>query len=73
MRSWWKSSFAVLYSFILLPIISHSPLSHSPPFRDGRVMGVVELSRSIGDGRFKHCGVISTPDVVRCSLTENDL
>lgn len=41
--------------------------------RDGRVMGVVEVSRSIGDGRFKHCGVISTPDVVRCPLSENDL
>ena len=37
------------------------------------MMGVVEVSRSIGDGRFKHCGIISTPDVVRCVLTENDL
>lgn len=41
--------------------------------RDGRVMGIVEVSRSIGDGRFKHCGVISTPDVFRTQLTENDL
>lgn len=41
--------------------------------RDGRVMGVVEVSRSIGDGRFKHCGVISTPDIFKCQLTDNDL
>ena len=36
-------------------------------------MGVVEVSRSIGDGRFKHCGVISTPDIFKCQLTDNDL
>ena len=30
------------------------------------------VSRSIGDGRFKHIGVISTPDVFRVSLTHND-
>ena len=42
-------------------------------FREGRVMGTLEVSRSIGDGRFKHCGVVSTPDVFRCQLTENDL
>lgn len=41
--------------------------------REGRVMGIVEVSRSIGDGRFKHCGVIATPDVFRTQLTCNDL
>jgi integrin-linked kinase-associated serine/threonine phosphatase 2C len=41
-------------------------------YRDGRVQGILEVSRSIGDGRFKHCGVISTPDIKRCTLTEND-
>ena len=41
--------------------------------RDGRVLGIVEVSRSIGDGRFKHCGVIATPDVFRTQLTEKDL
>lgn len=46
---------------------------HSVVCSEGRVMGIVEVSRSIGDGRFKHCGVISTPDVFRCQLTENDL
>nr|XP_014348185.1 PREDICTED: integrin-linked kinase-associated serine/threonine phosphatase 2C [Latimeria chalumnae] len=40
--------------------------------RDGRVMGVLEVSRSIGDGQYKRCGVISTPDVKRCQLTPND-
>ncbi|XP_007905342.1 integrin-linked kinase-associated serine/threonine phosphatase 2C [Callorhinchus milii] len=40
--------------------------------RDGRVLGVLEVSRSIGDGQYKHCGVISVPHVKRCQLTSND-
>ncbi|KAJ8280573.1 hypothetical protein GJAV_G00056410 [Gymnothorax javanicus] len=40
--------------------------------RDGRVLGVLEVSRSIGDGQYKRCGVISTPDLRRCQLTNND-
>ncbi|XP_061733675.1 integrin-linked kinase-associated serine/threonine phosphatase 2C-like [Nerophis ophidion] len=40
--------------------------------RDGRVLGVLEVSRSIGDGQYKRCGVISTPDLRRCQLTCND-
>ncbi|MEQ2168924.1 hypothetical protein GOODEAATRI_019681 [Goodea atripinnis] len=40
--------------------------------RDGRVLGILEVSRSIGDGQYKRCGVISTPDVKRCQLTAND-
>nr|XP_057935621.1 integrin-linked kinase-associated serine/threonine phosphatase 2C [Doryrhamphus excisus] len=40
--------------------------------RDGRVLGVLEVSRSIGDGQYKRCGVISTPDLRRCQLTSND-
>ncbi|XP_068753501.1 integrin-linked kinase-associated serine/threonine phosphatase 2C-like [Montipora capricornis] len=40
--------------------------------REGRVLGVLEVSRSIGDGRFKRCGVTCVPDVMRCTLTEND-
>ncbi|XP_055502060.1 integrin-linked kinase-associated serine/threonine phosphatase 2C isoform X1 [Leucoraja erinacea] len=40
--------------------------------RDGRVMGVLGVSRSIGDGQYKRCGVISVPDVRRCPLTSND-
>ena len=40
--------------------------------RDGRVLGVLEVSRSIGDGQYKRCGVISTPDLRRCQLTAND-
>ncbi|XP_016343122.1 integrin-linked kinase-associated serine/threonine phosphatase 2C isoform X3 [Sinocyclocheilus anshuiensis] len=38
----------------------------------GRVLGVLEVSRSIGDGQYKRCGVISTPDVRRCQLSPND-
>ena len=54
---------------LYFPLLS-SPL-HSLD-REGRVMGIVEVSRSIGDGRFKRCGIISVPDVLRCHLTHND-
>lgn len=40
--------------------------------REGRVMGALEVSRSFGDGRFKHCGVICTPDVRKCTVTKDD-
>ncbi|KAL2095855.1 hypothetical protein ACEWY4_008003 [Coilia grayii] len=40
--------------------------------REGRVLGVLEVSRSIGDGQYKRCGVISTPDLRRCQLTASD-
>ncbi|XP_054649464.1 integrin-linked kinase-associated serine/threonine phosphatase 2C isoform X2 [Dunckerocampus dactyliophorus] len=40
--------------------------------RDGRVLGVLEVSRSIGDGQYKRCGVIATPDLRRCQLTSSD-
>ncbi|XP_022594293.1 integrin-linked kinase-associated serine/threonine phosphatase 2C isoform X2 [Seriola dumerili] len=40
--------------------------------RDGRVLGVLEVSRSFGDGQYKRCGVISSPDLRRCQLTAND-
>ncbi|XP_019628071.1 PREDICTED: integrin-linked kinase-associated serine/threonine phosphatase 2C-like [Branchiostoma belcheri] len=40
--------------------------------REGRVLGVLEVSRSIGDGQYKRCGVINTPDVKRCQLTQDD-
>lgn len=39
---------------------------------DGRVQGVLEVSRSIGDGQYKRLGVINTPDVKRCHLTSDD-
>ncbi|KAK3715046.1 hypothetical protein QZH41_012112 [Actinostola sp. cb2023] len=59
----------------------HSPSEYNERMRiqkagglvkDGRVQGILEVSRSFGDGRFKHCGVISTPDIKRCTLTQND-
>jgi len=41
--------------------------------RDGRVLGVLEVSRSIGDGQYKHCGVINTPEIKRIrQLTSDD-
>ncbi|XP_053378531.1 integrin-linked kinase-associated serine/threonine phosphatase 2C-like [Mercenaria mercenaria] len=40
--------------------------------KDGRVMGVLEVSRSIGDGQYKKLGVTCTPDVKKCALTDND-
>ncbi|XP_072036058.1 integrin-linked kinase-associated serine/threonine phosphatase 2C-like [Amphiura filiformis] len=40
--------------------------------KDGRIMGILEVSRSIGDGRFKHCGVSCIPDVKKCQLTPKD-
>lgn len=40
--------------------------------REGRVLGVLEVSRSIGDGQYKRCGVISTPDLRRCQVTPSD-
>ncbi|XP_076358042.1 integrin-linked kinase-associated serine/threonine phosphatase 2C-like isoform X3 [Tachypleus tridentatus] len=59
----------------------HSPTDYEERMRiqkaggyvkDGRVLGVLEVSRSIGDGQFKTAGVISLPDVRRCQLTDND-
>ncbi len=35
-------------------------------------MGVLEVSRSIGDGPYKNHGLICVPDIKRCTLTEND-
>ncbi len=39
--------------------------------RDGRVLGALELSRSIGDGPFKAYGVLSSPDVRKCQLNDS--
>ena len=61
--------FSTSSSFLYFPLLS-SPLHFLD--REGRVMGIVEVSRSIGDGRFKRCGIISVPDVLRCHLTHND-
>ncbi|KAK1899798.1 Integrin-linked kinase-associated serine/threonine phosphatase 2C [Dissostichus eleginoides] len=37
-----------------------------------RVLGVLEVSRSLGDGQYKRCGVISSPELRRLQLTAND-
>ncbi|KAL7075104.1 hypothetical protein ACQ4LE_005467 [Meloidogyne hapla] len=41
--------------------------------KDGRVMGILEVSRSIGDGQMKSYGVISKPDVKKLTLGLNDM
>ena len=40
--------------------------------REGRVLGILEVSRSIGDGQYKRCGVINVPELKRCRLTSSD-
>ncbi|GAB1606405.1 integrin-linked kinase-associated serine/threonine phosphatase 2C-like [Argonauta hians] len=40
--------------------------------KDGRVMGILEISRSLGDGQYKNHGVICVPDVRKCQLTDKD-
>ncbi|VDL74607.1 unnamed protein product [Nippostrongylus brasiliensis] len=40
--------------------------------RDGRVNGIIEVSRSIGDGQFKTHGVTCMPDMKKLTITEND-
>ncbi|KAG7250809.1 hypothetical protein CRUP_003879, partial [Coryphaenoides rupestris] len=40
--------------------------------REGRVMGVLGVSRSLGDGQYKRCGVICTPDLRTHTLTSAD-
>ncbi|GFO44593.1 integrin-linked kinase-associated serine/threonine phosphatase 2c [Plakobranchus ocellatus] len=40
--------------------------------REGRVLGVLEVSRSIGDGPYKRHGVTCVPDIKRCQLSDSD-
>eukprot|EP00124_Ichthyophonus_hoferi_P003343 Ihof_evm2s285 gene=Ihof_evmTU2s285 len=37
--------------------------------KDGRVMGVLEVSRSFGDGQFKSRGVVCVPSIISFKLT----
>ena len=39
---------------------------------DGRVQGILEVSRSLGDGRFKAVGVSNVPHLVKLQLTAKD-
>uniref|UniRef100_F1L1J7 Integrin-linked kinase-associated serine/threonine phosphatase 2C n=2 Tax=Ascaris suum TaxID=6253 RepID=F1L1J7_ASCSU len=61
--------------------VDHSPLQFDERMRiqkaggtvrDGRIMGVLEVSRSIGDGQFKAHGVTCIPDVKKFSITPED-
>lgn len=62
--------------------VDHSPIIFNERMRiqkaggtvkDGRVFGVLEVSRSIGDGQFKAHGVICVPDIKKITLTPEDL
>ena len=41
-------------------------------YREGRFMGILEVSRSFGDGPYKKHGITVVPDVKRCTFTKND-
>ncbi|KIH58827.1 protein phosphatase 2C [Ancylostoma duodenale] len=47
-------------------------VSYSFYLRDGRVNGIIEVSRSIGDGQFKTHGVTCIPDMKKLTITPND-
>ncbi|CAP23638.2 Protein CBG02976 [Caenorhabditis briggsae] len=62
--------------------VDHNPMAHDERMRiqktgatvkDGRINGIIEVSRSIGDLPFKSLGIISTPDLKKLTLTSNDL
>lgn len=69
--------------FVSVPLsIDHSPTDYKERMRiqkaggyvrDGRVMGIIEVSRSIGDGQYKALGITSIPDIKRCQLTDDDM
>jgi len=40
--------------------------------KDGRIMGQLEVSRSIGDGAYKAYGVTCLPDIKKLTLTPDD-
>ncbi|CAL1292721.1 unnamed protein product [Larinioides sclopetarius] len=68
--------------YVAIPLSSdHSPQDYTERMRiqkaggnvrDGRVMGVIEVSRSIGDGQYKALGITCIPDIKRCQLTDDD-
>lgn len=38
---------------------------------EGRVQGILQVSRSIGDGRFKGVGVVNTPFIIKTSISSS--
>lgn len=61
--------------------VDHSPSVYEERMRiqkaggfvkEGRVMGQLEVARSLGDGPYKAHGVTCVPDIKRCQLTDND-
>ncbi|CAI2338601.1 unnamed protein product [Caenorhabditis sp. 36 PRJEB53466] len=62
--------------------VDHNPMAHDERMRiqkagavvkDGRINGVIEVSRSIGDVPFKALGIVCAPDLKKLTLTANDL
>ncbi len=39
--------------------------------KDGRILGVLEISRSIGDGQYKSFGVSCLPEIKKCQLNSS--
>eukprot|EP01134_Creolimax_fragrantissima_P005203 CFRG5203T1 len=62
-----------------LPVTKeHNPMVHTERMRiqkaggsvtNGRLMGILEVSRSIGDGALKHVGLTCVPEIVSAPLT----
>ncbi|PIO52414.1 hypothetical protein TELCIR_26280, partial [Teladorsagia circumcincta] len=61
--------------------VNHNPTMYEERMRiqkaggtvkDGRVDGIIEVSRSIGDGQFKTHGVTCIPDMKKLTITERD-
>jgi integrin-linked kinase-associated serine/threonine phosphatase 2C len=62
--------------------VDHSPMDFNERIRiqkaggtvsNGRLLGILEVSRAIGDGQLKVHGLISVPSIKKISLTESDL
>ncbi|CAB3404131.1 unnamed protein product [Caenorhabditis bovis] len=62
--------------------VDHNPMAHEERMRiqktgaivkDGRVNGIIEVSRSFGDLPFKNLGVTCVPDMKKLTLGQGDL
>ncbi|KAF1393387.1 hypothetical protein PFLUV_G00015100 [Perca fluviatilis] len=68
----WKDGSTATCVLVVDDMVYVANLGDSRVHGDGRVLGVLEVSRSIGDGQYKRIGVISSPDMRRLQLTAND-
>uniref|UniRef100_A0A1I7XT13 PPM-type phosphatase domain-containing protein n=1 Tax=Heterorhabditis bacteriophora TaxID=37862 RepID=A0A1I7XT13_HETBA len=74
-----KSSSSTMASIELT--VDHNPTAYEERMRiqkaggtvkDGRINGIIEVSRSIGDGQFKTLGVTCIPDMKKLTLSAYD-